>query len=150
MKCAQKQSNMKGTRPNFCQPVREALIQAGYSYVRVLSAVNSFLGQLEAVQSTAKVGHGRLTKSSYKVSETEKNDYETGKSIVGIFDSWSCAIERADKIAEMDSVSLPAKFNVWLQKMKEPTPLEQGIKQSDEDTAAREKTAERRAELAKS
>ncbi len=113
---------MKGQIANFCTPVRESLISAGYSYVRVLSAVNSYLGQLEAIETKSKVGNGRVTKTEFRISEVTTDRFVAGRSIVGTFIAWHSAVLKADKIAEMNSVALPTQFEVWLQKMKESCP----------------------------
>lgn len=116
---------MKGQINNFVTPVRAAITEAGYSYVKVLSAVNSYLGQLEAIESSTKLGNASWTKKGFKISDIETTKYEDSRNIVGLFVNWHQAIEKADKLANMDSVSLPTVFTVWLQKMKEVKPTEQ-------------------------
>jgi hypothetical protein len=119
---------MKANRINLVAPVRQALINAGYSTVKVVSAVNAELGKLGGEVSAAKLGGGRLTgkATEYRVSESVTTAY-SGKLTDGLhFDAWHTKIESANKVAEFETVAIPARFLPWLNKFatadKEPAP----------------------------
>lgn len=108
-------------RLNLCTVVRESLLLAGYSTVKTCNAVNSALGELEVsgTRKGLKLGDGRLTKSAYKVTETEtitETLSGSSNSIPLRFDAWNSAMAKAEKIAVMVSVVIPVSFAEWLDK----------------------------------
>lgn len=108
---------MKANRRNFCGPVLCALDDLKVSRMAVLNAVNSALGELESTSEETKTGAGRVTKMDYKVSTTTTAKYIGEKSNAPLlFDAWASAIERANKVAEFDTVSIPAVLKPWLNK----------------------------------
>lgn len=118
---------MVAKRLNLCCAVRTALINSGYSTVKVVDAVNAALNDLQEVDSEAKLGNGSITKATkerpalYKVSETVTTKYRGPISVPLIFDRWHSAIRAAEKIAPFGCVDLPEEFTPWLEKMKEPS-----------------------------
>lgn len=110
---------MAASRINLVNPVRQALINSGYSTVKVINAVNAALGQLASKGSEAKTGNGSLSKDTYKVSVTSTEKFVGTRTVPLAFDAWHSAIERAHKIAQFECVDLPEVFNEWLEKMKE-------------------------------
>jgi hypothetical protein len=116
---------MNAKRINLIGCVLAGLADAGYSSVKVVSAVNSELGRLQVGKggSEAKLGDGRLTKSEYKVTESLGSTAWHGKRSPGLeFDAWHSAIAKANKIGEMDKVPIPTVFTTWLQSMKSDAP----------------------------
>lgn len=107
---------MNSKRYNPCAPIRNALLNAGYSTVKVTNAVNSALGELSAASAESKLGDGRITKTSYKVTESTSTKYE-GKadSLPLRFDAWCGAVEKANKIASFETVEIPGVFKQWLE-----------------------------------
>lgn len=102
-------------RLNLCTPLRNALLDAGYSTVKVVNAVNAELGRLECVKETDKTGIGSVTKKTYKVSVGVSLRYEGAKTPALILDAFNSKLEAALKVAEFDSVSLPEVFVPWLE-----------------------------------
>jgi len=118
---------MNSRRINLIGCVRAGLETAGLSTVKVVDAVNSALGQLDEVGSESKLGGGSVGKGTYKVSETTQTKYKGALNAPLLFDAWHSAMAKANKIAEIDEVDIPAVFGPWLQKMKlveAPAPAE--------------------------
>lgn len=113
---------MNAKRLNLIGCVRAALEQAGYSTVKVVNAVNSALGQLDVIGSESKLGTGSVSKKGYRVSESTTTKYSGAVNVPLHFDAWHSAMAKADKVAEMDTVSIPAVFTAWLQSMKVDAP----------------------------
>lgn len=111
-------NTMNSKRLNLIGAVRAGLEAAGYSTVKVVNAVNSALGQLQETGSESKLGDGKAGKGTYKVSESTVTKYAGEINEPLRFDAWHSAVTKANKIAEMDSVAIPAVFGPWLQKMK--------------------------------
>lgn len=108
---------MKAQRLNLCTVVRNSILLAGYSSVKVVNAVNAALGALEAHSEEGKLGDGRVTKSEYKVTETVTLKYKGDKATAPLlFDAWHSAIAKAEKIASFESLVLPGVFIQWLDK----------------------------------
>lgn len=108
---------MKAKRYNPCVPIRNSLLDAGYSTVLVMNAINSALGELEAKKSDSKLGDTRLTKTAFKVRETVTLDYQASTSNIALrFDAWSGIMEKANSIASFETVSIPGIFQQWLDK----------------------------------
>lgn len=117
-----KEHKMNARRINLIGCVRAALEAAGISTVKVVNAVNAKLGQLDCVGTESKLGHGRVGKSLYKVSESTTSKYQGEIDIALRFDAWHSAMAKADKIGEMDNCYIPVAFSAWLQSMKEKAP----------------------------
>jgi len=114
----ERKGHMKANRINLVAPVRQALIDAGYSTVKVVAAVNAELGNLGGEISAAKLGGGRATGklTEYAVSESVTTKY-TGKLTDGLhFDAWHTKIEAAEKVAQFRHVDIPGQFVDWLNK----------------------------------
>lgn len=107
---------MKASRINLIPSVRRGLINAGYSTVKVVSAVNAALGELANIATTEKAGDGSLTKSSFKVTNTVTFKYEGKRTLPLVFDAWHSKQSQADKIASMEVVEVPSIFHAWLDK----------------------------------
>lgn len=108
---------MKAKRYNPCAPIRNSLLNAGYSTVLVMNAVNSALGELEAKKSDSKLGDTRLTKTAFKLRETVTLDYEASTSNIALrFDAWSGVLEKANTVASFETVAIPGIFGQWLDK----------------------------------
>lgn len=110
---------MKSNRLNLCVAVRNTLRLGGYSTVKTVNAVNAALGELEVsgTKRNTKLGDGRITKTAYKVTETETigETFSGSSATVPLrFDAWHSAIAKAEKIAAMESVTLPGIFVDWL------------------------------------
>ena len=112
---------MKSNRLNLCVTLRNTLLNSGYSTVKAVNAVNAALGDLTIAGSEDKVkmGDGKLTKTAYKVSEvTTTTDKYTGSlgNIALRFDAFNAALSKVEKIAEVESITLPEIFVDWLNK----------------------------------
>lgn len=106
---------MKAQRINLVTPVRKALIESGYSTVKIVSAVNQELAKAKLVSETAKTGDGTASKDGYRVTVTGTFKYEHSKTLPVLFDAWHSAIGKADKIARFESVEIPPVFSKWLE-----------------------------------
>lgn len=112
---------MNAKRYNPCAPIRDALINNGYSTVKVTNAVNSALGELNAVAAESKLGDGRITKTSYKVTESTSTKFEGKADSAPLrFDAWCGAVDKANKIASFTSIEIPTVFKQWLEFAKTP------------------------------
>jgi hypothetical protein len=109
---------MKASRLNLCQCVRESLILAGYSSVKVVDAVNSELAKATLVSEEAKTGDGKIKSKGleYAVTVTGTYKYIQKNTLPVTFDAWHSAVAKAEKIASMDNVALPKLFIEWLDK----------------------------------
>lgn len=108
---------MKAKRLNLCVAVRNSLINMELSTVKVVNAVNSALGELEARSEESKLGDGRVTKSEYKVTETTTSKYAGQKTTLPLlFDAWHSQVAKAEKIASFETIELPGIFKQWLEK----------------------------------
>lgn len=125
---------MQAKRINLILPVRQALIDAGISTVRVVNAVNAELGALEATGGTLKLGSGTVTKKAYRVTETVSTKFEGRKTVPLVFDAWHSKLEAAFKVARFETVGLPVVCKEWLEKMK-ATPEEQEKEKEKEEVA---------------
>lgn len=106
---------MKAKRYNPCAPIRAALIEGGYSTVRITNAVNSALGELAATAEESKLGDGRITKTSYKVTESTSTKYEGKADSAPLrFDAWCGVINKANEIASFPTIAIPGMFTEWL------------------------------------
>lgn len=112
---------MNAKRYNPCAPIRNALLNAGYSTVKVTNAVNSALGELTASTVESKLGDGRITKTEYKVTESTTTKFAgKAESLPLRFDAWCGAMEKANKIASFETVTIPGIFTEWLEFAKVP------------------------------
>lgn len=112
---------MNAKRYNPCAPIRDALIAGGYSTVKVTNAVNSALGELNTTGSESKLGDGRITKTSYKVSESTTTKFEGKADSAPLrFDAWCGAVDKANKVASFTSITIPSVFMTWLEFAKTP------------------------------
>lgn len=109
---------MKAQRLNLCTPVRLSLLALGYSTVKIVNAVNAELGKLAVVETTGKMGDGKLaskgTEYRSSVSETHKL---SGKLTMPLyFDAWHSAVAKVEKIAPFKAIEVPAPFVAWADK----------------------------------
>lgn len=111
-------------RINLITPVRTALLNSGYSSVKVVAAINSALGELKVAKSTERLGDGSMSrKGKYGVTNVVSEKYEGKYSMPLLFDAWHSKLASAHKVAEFDGIDLPAVFSEWLDKMKVVTPV---------------------------
>lgn len=108
----------KPTRVNLCKPIREACHRNGISTVALISALNAALGETKLTSEETTNGAGRVTKEMYRTSASVSLKYHGARTKPLEFDAWHSAIERANKIAEFDSVELPDMFKDWLSSFK--------------------------------
>lgn len=128
---------MKSNRLNLCVSLRNTLTELGYSTVKAVNAVNAALGELKVTgtKETVKMGDGRITKTQYKVTETETiaETYAASSGNIALrFDAFNSQLAKLEKIAELGSVdgfgsiALPETFTSWLDKFaKAQVPAEQ-------------------------
>ena len=109
---------MKATRLNLCQVVRDALIEAGYSSVAVVNAVNAELAKATLISEEAKTGDGKIKGKGleYAVTVTGSFKYLQKNTLPCTFDAWHSAIAKAEKVCSMPSLEIPAVFTEWLDK----------------------------------
>lgn len=120
-------ANKTMERINLITCIRVALLDSGYSTVKVVAAVNAALGELKKSKETEKLGSGAANtkRGQYGVTLSVSQKWEGKLTLPLHFDAWHGAVERANKIAEIDMVSIPSVFLVWLDKMKISEPAEQ-------------------------
>lgn len=106
---------MNAKRYNPCAAIRNALHNGGYSTVKVTNAVNSALGELTAKSVESKLGDGRISKTSYSVTEATTTKFTGDLASLPLrFDAWCCAVAKAEKIASFETIQLPGIFVEWL------------------------------------
>lgn len=120
---------MKPNRLNLCNVVRNSLTDAGYSTVKVVSAVNAALGEVEMIGETGKIGDGSVTKSAYKITVSASYKFEGKKTLPLVFDAWHSKVHAAEKIAESDTIAIPGIFKPWLDKFAKSKVEEQPAEQ---------------------
>lgn len=108
----------KPTRLNLCSPVRTALIERGYSSVKVVNAVNGALKECELAEATQKTADSSIAKKSatFKVRVSVSEKYESKLTVPLLFDVWHGRIAKAEEVAHFESVQLPKRFDEWLDK----------------------------------
>jgi hypothetical protein len=103
---------------NFCIPVRNGLVNAGYSSVKVLNACKSALGEMKIKkQGDDKRGAMRVNVKkdmSLNTMQPGSVTFQGSASVPMTFIAWNDAMEKAHKIAGMESVSIPDTFTEWL------------------------------------
>ena len=119
-------------RINLVSCVRAALIEQGISTVKVVDAVNSAIGGLEAIKATDKLGAGSVTKKAYKVTHAVSTQYGGKITMPLLFDAWHSKIEAACKVAVFDTVGIPAVFKDWLAKMAKTEKTEADVEENVE------------------
>ena len=131
---------MNSKRINYVTCVREALAKMGVSVVAVINAVNGEYVRASIIKA-GKMGapkHTKATKkkvSVCKISETGSR-YECPRTIVTEFDDWAMRIEKADELATIPEIEIPAMFHAWLIKFRPATPeTKQGEPNHTEDFA---------------
>lgn len=107
---------MKPNRLNLCQVIREALINDGYSPVKVTEAVNAQLGKLTLKSTENKTGDGKMKEKglTYAVSVTGTFKYQGPADVSTKFDAWHSVIAKAEKLCSMPAIELPIEFIAWL------------------------------------
>jgi hypothetical protein len=114
---------MKAQRYNLCTPVRQALINGGFSTVNVVNAINAALGNLRCTSDDAKLSGGtakqpKKGEATYSVTETEQRKYKGVLTAPLLFDAWNTAVDKAHKVAAFETIALPTHLSHWLAKFK--------------------------------
>lgn len=118
-------------RLNLCSVIRHACIEAGYSTVKIIGAVNSALGDLEVTKEKATTKNSLVTKqtknkaSLFRINQAVSLSYETENISLPLrFDAWNTLVERMESdsmktvgtIEHLKMMPLPHVFTEWLDK----------------------------------
>jgi hypothetical protein len=108
-------SMAKANRLNMCSAVREALVKAGYSTVKVVNAVNGELEAMALEKSEEKTGDSKYSTKTglVTVGTSVKETYKDKATIGRLFDVWNTHIKKAEECFTT-VVEIPAIVKPWL------------------------------------